>query len=90
MSEEQNILESKRFEIIEGLIVDHTKKCVVTPYKREIADKIQHLSYIKELYDNWETTNMGILAPVWQEGSNVKISLLAKGSNVKNRKTLDP
>ena len=37
-----------------------------------------------------ETTNMGILAPVWQEGSNVKISLLAKGSNVKNRKTLDP
>ena len=24
------------------------------------------------------TTNMGILAPVWQEGSNVKINLLAK------------
>ena len=37
-----------------------------------------------------EATNMGILALVWQKGSNVKISLLAKGSNVKNRKTLDP
>ena len=59
MYEEQNILESNRFEIIEGLIVDHTKKCVVTPYKREIADKIQHLSYIKELYDDWETYPTG-------------------------------
>ena len=37
-----------------------------------------------------QITNMGILALVWQKGSNVKISLLAKGSNVKNRKTLDP
>ena len=59
MSEEQNILASKRFEIIEGLIVDHTKKCVVTPYKKEIVDKIQHLSYIKELYDDWETYPTG-------------------------------
>ena len=59
MSEEQNILASKRFDIIEGLIVDHTKKCVVTPYKKEIADKIPLISYIKELYDDWETYPSG-------------------------------
>lgn len=59
MSEEQSILESKRFEILEGLIVDHTKKRVVTLYKKKIADKIQHLSYVKELYDDWETYPTG-------------------------------
>lgn len=53
MVEEENRFQ--RYEVVDGLIVDKSKRCVTTPNAKDVSEALGDLSTVNELYDEWHT-----------------------------------
>ena len=57
MLEQEN--NTQRYEVLDGLIVDKTRKCLTTPDAKGVPETLRDLSSVRELYEEWHTYPTG-------------------------------